>query len=217
MLFEPTGQFRGLPLDGFDVFGIPNRHERRRAIIRTFHEPLELLGTDLLERLGRTSRRPLRLHLPRLDWPKSYEPFCTWLALSHDAHGYQSKAQLNLGVHHDYVAIRLGWDTAQNAFGRFEFICRHDRMGEELTRMAGDQAMCFRVYASAPWPQGSRQVFESQTDWRRAFEVTRHRGVWFELGVRHDLPGAAELVSSPALGAEAMRVFGALLPFYERL
>jgi hypothetical protein len=217
MLFEPTGRFEGLPLDGFEVFAIPNRGERRRAIITTFHPALERLGSDLVRSLSGRAEKPLHAHLPRLDWPRSYQPFCTWVALSHDTHGYQNRAQLNLGVHADYVAIRLGWDTTQASFGRFEFICRHDHLGEELAKTAREEKLAYRVYGSAPWPQGSRLVFESPDDWQKAFEVTHHRGVWFELGVRHDLPGAGELISGPGLGDEARRVFGALLPFYEKL
>ena len=216
MLFEPGFRFQGLPLEGFEVFDIPDRDERRRQIVSTFHPALELLGEDLVAHLAPRSSRPLHAHLPRLDWPRGYQPFCTWLALSHETHGYQSRAQLNLGVHRDHVAIRLGWDTGQDSFGRFEFMCRHHKLGEELAEVAATYDLRFRVYASAPWPEGSRSVFDSQTDWKQAFEVNRLRGVWFELGRRHELPEAGELVSSPALGKEAAEVFGVLLPFHER-
>ena len=67
--------------------------------------------------------RELHAHLPRLDWPRDYQPFCTWLALSHHGQGYLAGPQLNGGVHSSYVAVRLGWDTSQAPFGRFEFLC----------------------------------------------------------------------------------------------
>lgn len=217
MLFEPGQRFEGLPLDGFAVFEIPERDRRRRAIVDAFHPALTALGQDLVERLEPESSRPLHAHLPRLDWPRSYQPFCTWLALSHEAQGYQARAQLNLGVHRDYVAIRLGWDTGQDAYGRFEFLCRHGGLGDRLERAAAGHGLAFRVYASARWPEGSREVFCSRTDWKRSLDEAAERGVWWEIGARHDLPGAAELVGSPELGREAARVFSALLPEYERL
>ena len=127
LLFEPPLRFDGLPADGFRVFGIADREERRRAIVRTFHPGLKILAEDLLERLGPIAAAPLHSHLPRLDWPHGYKPFCTWLALSREAHGYQAGPQLNIGVHADHIAIRLGWDTQANAFGRFEFLARHGR------------------------------------------------------------------------------------------
>jgi len=216
-LFEPADRFRGLPVEGFDVFALPDRARRRHAIVETFHPPLEVLADDLIWHLQRRAERPLKHHLPRLDWPRDYEPFCTWLALSHQVHGYQNHGQLNVGVHAGYVAIRLGWDATQDAFGRFEFLARCGGLGEEMARLAVEHGLRFRVYASARWPEGSRCVFESATDWQGAFETLRARGLWFELGVRHDLPRAAGLIGSPALGREAARVFGALLPVYERV
>ncbi len=216
-LFEPSDRFRGLPVDGFAVFGIPDRVERRRAIIETFHPPLEVLAEDLIGHLQTRASRPLRHHLPRLDWPRSYEPFCTWVALSHETHGYQNHGQLNVGVHRDYVAVRFGWDATQSAFGRFEFLARFGGLGTQMAALAQEHGLQFRVYASAPWPQGSRCVYESATEWSEAFDTLQNRGLWFELGVRHELPDAAGLVGSPALGREAARVFGALLPVYERV
>jgi len=217
MLFRPEPRFHGLDAKAFRAFSIPDREERRGAIVEGFHPALALLGEDLLERLNPLAAVPLHAHLPRLDWPQGYKPFCTWLALSRMAHGYQAGPQLNVGVHVDHVAIRLAWDAAADAFGRFEFFCRHGGLGAELEEAAVSHGLVFRVYAAAPWPEGSRLVFESGADWRGAFDEVGRRGVWFELGARHDLPGAMELVTSGALGEEAARVFVALVPLYDRI
>lgn len=160
---------------------------------------------------------PLHIHLPRLDWPRGYQPFCTWLALSRLAQGYQAGPQLNVGVHAGYVAIRLGWDSQAASFGRFEFLATHAGLGDEMERVAGEEGLAFRVYASAPWPEGSRCVHQSAQDWKAAFEEVGRRGVWFELGVRRNLPEAASWVGSSAMGEEAYRVFRALMPLYDRL
>lgn len=217
MLFDPRPEFDGLPERGFDVFAIEARDARRRAIIETFHPPLEALGTDLVARLGPRADRPLHAHLPRLDWPRTYEPFATWLALSHHAQGYQDGPQLNVGVHADHVAVRLGWDTGAATFGRFEFLCRHGGLGEELVEVAREAGLRFRVYAAARWPEGSRCVLESDGPTGPTFDEVRRRGVWWELGRRLELPDELATVASPALGTLAGEIFERLLPSYERV
>jgi hypothetical protein len=217
MLFDPPIRFRGLPASGFEAFGIRDRDERRGAIVDAFHAPLQALADDLVPELNARAREPLHAHLPRLDWPRGYQPFCTWLALSRLAHGYQAGAQLNLGVHADHVAIRLAWDTAADRYGRFEFLCLHGGLGPLLAEVAREHDLRFRLYVSTPWPEGARLAFESGDDWRAALAEARRHGNWLELGVRHDLPEALPLVTEPALEAETRRVFEALLPLYDRI
>jgi hypothetical protein len=217
MLFRPDAKFGGLPREGFDVFGITNHEERRQQIVEVFHPALRLLAEDLLARLQPMASEPLHHHLPRLDWPRGYRPFCTWLALSREAHGYQAGAQLNVGVHPDHVSLRLGWDTSADAFGRFEFLSRHGEIGEELARTAAAHDLACRVYASAPWPQGSTCVFESTSDVGGSFDEVSRRGVWWEVGRRHEVPHEMDFVCSSALGDAAGQVLEALLPVYERI
>jgi hypothetical protein len=217
MLFRPAPRFEGLPAEAFEAFAIPDREKRRRAILAGFHPALKLLGEDLLEFLTPLTRAPLHAHLPRLDWPAGYQPFCTWLAISHEAHGYQSAPQLNVGVHRDHLAVRLAWDTASAGFGRFEFLCRHGGVGRGLAETAREQGLEFRVYASASWPEGSRRVFESATDWAGSFDEVRRRGVWWEIGARYDLPEAEERIAGSRLVDEAARIFVALLPHLDRV
>jgi len=214
MLFH---RFQGLPAQAFAAFRIPDREERRRAILDQFHPGLQLLAEDLVERLAPLASAPLHTHLPRLDWPRGYQPFCTWLTLSHEAHGYQAGPQLGVGVHADHVSLRLGWDTSATAFARFELLARHGQIGRELVRAAAAQGLRFRVFAPAPWPRGSACTFDSPANLPGSFDEVRRRGVWWEAARVHDVPARIDHVSSPELGAEAARVLGALLPLYERL
>lgn len=216
MLFGAPWRFSGLPADGFRAFDVADREQRREAIVRSLHPALAALGEDLLERLNPRAAAPLHAHLPRLDWPRGYRPFCTWLALSRLAQGYQAGPTLNVGVHRDHVAARLGWDASAVGFGRFEFLCRHGGLGEACGETAARHALAFRVYAAADWPQGSRLIFESASDWRAALGEARRAGVWFELGARYELPEAMGLVCSQAFGEEVERVFVALLPLLDR-
>ena len=223
LLFRQSPRFQGLPASGFGVFGLADRDVRRQAIIAAFHPALKLLGEDLLDELEPAEPdmppppQPLHRHLPRLDWPRGYQPFCTWLALSRESHGYQAGPQLNVGVHADHVAVRLGWDTSSDRFGRFEFLCRRGDLGAELERVASEQRLAFRVYAAAEWPEGSRCVFESPDGLELSFQEATRRGVWWEIGTRYEVPLALPLIGSVALFDETARIFRALLPIYDRI
>lgn len=217
MLFDRDSRFPGLPREGFEVFRIPDHEERRLAILDVIHPSLKLLAEDLLALLNPHATDPLHAHLPQLNWPRGYRSFCTWLVLSRETHGYQEGAQLNVGVHADQVAVRLGWDTAADAFGRFEFLSRHADLGRDLIEVAGDQSLALRVFAAAPWPEGSTLVFESPVKLSESFDEVRRRGVWWEIGRRYPVPDALDHVCSPELGREAAEILGALLPIYERI
>jgi hypothetical protein len=217
VLFPPEPAFEGLPADVFEIFGVRDRDLRRRHIVERIHPPLEQLSRDLLALLAPHATRPLHAHLPRLDWPRGYQPFCTWLALSAARSGYLAGPQLNVGVHRDHVAVRLGWDTQADAFGRFEFLARHGTLRDDLRHAARAEGLRFRVYAAAPWPVGSELVLSTEDDLDAAFREARGRGVWWELGRRYDVPAELPLVASAELGREARRIFGALLPLEERI
>jgi hypothetical protein len=216
MLLRPPPRFTGLPREGFSAFAVPDREARRQAIIAAFHPALKLLGEDLLAVLNDRAGPPFHAHLPQLNWPKGYVPFCTWLTVSRQAHGYQSGPQLGVGVHADHVVARLGWDAGADAFGRFEFLCRHGGLEPELLHAAAAAGAKVRVYAAAPWPSGSRLTFESATDLSGSFEEVRRRGVFWELGRRWEIPASLESVAEAGWCDDVRDVLLALVPLYER-
>jgi len=213
---EAQPRFEGLPLTRLDVFEIPDIDLRRKAIIDLYHPPLLALGNDLLPRLQPLAETDLHIFQPRLNWPRSYKPFCTWMAISREKQGYQACGQLNVGVHRDYVAVRLGWDASVPSYGRFEFLCHYRGIGDLLRQTAMEHDLQFRVYSAAPWPVGSELVFVSKTDLDGAFADVRRHGVWFEIGRRYDLPLHQDLIASPAFGEQVAEVFESLMPVYLR-
>ena len=219
MLLRPPPVFPGFRRESFAVFGIRDRDERRQAIIDAFHPPLRLLADDLRPILDEGNGAPFHAHLPQLNWPKGYQPFCTWLAFSRLPHGYQAGPQLNVGVHADQVSARLAWDVAADAFGRFEFLCRHGGLGDALAQVASSAAggLRFRVYAAAPWPSGSRCVLASATDWQGSFDEVARRGGFWERGRRWELPEALGAIERAEWAEQVRDVFEALKPLYERI
>lgn len=215
-LVEPPWRFAGFRPDDFEVFAIGDRESRRQAIIDRFHPALKILAEDLLEHMDLEEDAPLHAHLPRLDWPKGYQPFCTWLAMSRLPHGYQADPQLNVGVHAGHVSARLAWDTTADAFGRFQFLCRFGGVGAVLENVAESAGLSFRVYASAPWPEGSREIFVSRRDWAGSLDAAHRDGNWWELGRRWDLVADRALIVSPGLALAVAEVLTALLPAFRR-
>jgi len=213
---EAESRFEGLPLTRLAVFDIPDVDLRRQAIIDVFHPPLLALGSELLPRLQPLAETELHILQPRLNWPRSYKPFCTWMAISREKQGYQACGQLNVGMHRDYVAVRLGWDASVPSFGRFEFLCRYRGIGDLLRSTAEEHDLQFRVYGAAPWPVGSELVYVSKKDLAGAFADVRRHGVWFEIGRRYDIPLHEKLLASPAFGDQAAEVFESLMPVYLR-
>ena len=217
MLLRPPPVFPGFRRESFEVFAIRDREERRRAIIDAFHPVLRLVADDLKPLLDEGPRGAFHAHLPQLNWPKGYVPFCTWLAFSRIPHGYQASPQLNVGIHADHVSPRLAWDVTADAFGRFEFLCRHGGLGALPAEAAATGKLRFRVYAAAPWPVGSRCVLASATDWQGAFDEVARRGVWWELGRLWELPASFEAIGRPAWSDDVRDVFETLKPLYDRV
>ena len=211
-------RFPGFEPGDFETFRIRDRHHRREEILRLIHPKLKALGEDILSDFWHRGIEGLHLHLPQLNWPPGYEPFCTWLALSTHPHRYQQLAQLNVGVHEPYVAVRLGFDTAGEAFGRLLFLMSHGDLPGVLDRIAAPAGLRCRVYRQTPWPEGSRVIFDSGEAFLRGVKAAeRENGNWFEVGrvfTRQDHGGE---LGQPEFAATAAGILLDLYPVFRRL
>ena len=117
MLFDEPSAFEGLPESGFAVFSIEDRDRRRRAIIEAFHPSLSALGEDLIRELGTVKSEPLHAHLPRLDWPRGYQPFCTNGPPLRNAH-------LNLSKHASRSPTRFAAHASYWDWTRFTLLTK---------------------------------------------------------------------------------------------
>jgi hypothetical protein len=215
----PTSfRFPGFAPEDFETFRIHDRHERREEILRLIHPKLAALGADLLADFRRRGVEGLHAHLPHLSWPPGYQPFCTWLALSSQPHRYQQLAQLNVGVHGPYVSVRLGFDTAGESFGRFLFLMSHGDLHGILARIAVPAGLRCRVYRRAPWPEGSRAIFDSGGDFLRGVRTAEQEGGnWFEVGRIFTRRDHGQDLAKPEFAATAARILVTLYPIFRRL
>jgi hypothetical protein len=211
-------RFPGLAPEDFSCFRVTDRHRRREEILRLLHPKLSLLGEEILSDFRRRGIEGLHSHLPLLNWPPGYEPFCTWLALSTQPHRYQQLAQLNVGVHEPYVSVRLGFDTAGETFGRFLFLMSHGDLARVLARVAVPAGLRCRVYRKAPWPEGARAIFDSGDDFLRGVKAAeREGGNWFEVGKIFTRQDHAAELASPEFAATATGILLTLYPVFRRL
>jgi uncharacterized protein DUF1054 len=211
-------RFPGFAPEDFETFRIPDRHFRREEILRLVHPKLAALGEDLLSELRRRGIDGIHPHLPQLNWPPGYQPFCTWLAFSTQPHRYQQLAQLNVGVHEPYVSVRLGFDTAGESFGRFLFLMSHGDLPQVLSRVAVPAGLRCRVYRRAPWPEGSRAVYDSGDDFLRGVQAAeREGGNWFEVGRIFTRRDHSADLARPDFAATAGEILLTLYPVFRRL
>jgi hypothetical protein len=211
-------RFPGFEPGDFETFRIRDRHHRREEILRLLHPKLKALGEDILSDFRRRGIEGLHPHLPQLNWPPGYEPFCTWLALSTHPHRYQQLAQLNVGVHEPYVSVRLGFDTAGEAFGRFLFLMSHGDLPSVLDRIAAPARLRCRVYRHAPWPEGSRVIFDSGEAFLRGVQAAeRENGNWFEVGRVFTRQDHGVELGQPEFAATAAGILMDVYPVFRRL
>jgi hypothetical protein len=210
-------RFPGFTREDFAVFSDPDRSRRREAILRVLHPKLAALGEDILADFRRRGIEGLHPHLPQLNWPPGYQPFCTWLALSSHPHRYQELAQLNVGVHEAFVAARLGFDTSGSAFGRLLFLISHGDLKEVLARVAIPTGLRCRVYRRTPWPEGSRAIFDSGEDFQSGVQLAEREGAhWFEVGRTFTKEGSWEELSRSEFASTAASILLALYPVFRR-
>ena len=214
----PPFRFPGFLAEDFLPFQIHDRARRREEILRRLHPKLGALGNDVLADFRRRGVEGLHPHLPQLNWPPGYEPFCTWLALSTQPHSYQRLAQLNVGVHEPFVAVRLGFDTGGETFGRFLFLMSHGDLQEVLQRIAIPAGLRCRAYQRAPWPEGSRAVFDSGEDFLGGVKAAeRTRANWFEVGRIFGREEYAEDLATPEFAGTVAGILLVLYPIFRRL
>lgn len=100
-------QFAGFSKLDFDVFLIPEFHERMSALRTQVRPKLAMLGDDLAPRLEEITGHPMYPHTASHARRRVNPPDDTWVAFSRSERGYKRYAHFEVGICLDYVFVRF--------------------------------------------------------------------------------------------------------------
>lgn len=100
-------QFPGFTVNDFDVFLIPEFHERMSHLRRDIRPKLAKLGDDLAPKLESLVGHPLYPHTASHARRRINPPDDTWVAFSRSERAYKRYAHFEVGISLDYVFIRF--------------------------------------------------------------------------------------------------------------
>lgn len=99
--------FSGFSKQDFDLFLIPEFHERMTALRTTVRPKLAMLGEDLAPRLGDTLGHPMYPHTASHARRRVNPPDDTWVAFSRSERGYKRYAHFEVGLSVHGVFVRF--------------------------------------------------------------------------------------------------------------
>ncbi|NMP21291.1 DUF1054 family protein [Sulfobacillus harzensis] len=100
-------QFAGFSKLDFDVFLIPEFHDRMSALRTQVRPKLAMLGDDLAPRLEEITGHPMYPHTASHARRRVNPPDDTWVAFSRSERGYKRYAHFEVGICLDYVFVRF--------------------------------------------------------------------------------------------------------------
>ncbi len=100
-------QFPGFTQEDFDIFLIPEFHERMAHLRRQIRPKLAKLGDDLSPKLETLVGHPLYPHTASHARRRVNPPDDTWVAFSRSERGYKRYAHFEVGICLDYVFVRF--------------------------------------------------------------------------------------------------------------
>lgn len=100
-------QFAGFSKMDFDVFLIPEFHERMSALRTQVRPKLAMLGDDLAPRLHDITGHTMFAHTASHARRRVNPPDDTWVAFSRSERGYKRYAHFEVGICRDYVFVRF--------------------------------------------------------------------------------------------------------------
>ena len=100
-------QFTGFTRSDFDIFLIPEFHERMSALRTQVRPKLAILGDALAPRLTELLGHAMFAHTASHARRRVNPPDDTWVAFSRSERGYKRYAHFELGIALDYVFVRF--------------------------------------------------------------------------------------------------------------
>lgn len=100
-------QFPGFTQNDFDIFLIPEFHERMSALRMRVRPKLAMLGDDLAPKLSDALGHALYPHTASHARRRVNPPDDTWVAFSRSERGYKRYAHFEVGIARDLIFIRF--------------------------------------------------------------------------------------------------------------
>lgn len=100
-------QFAGFAPDDFDIFLIPEFHDRMTAVRTHIRPKLAMIGDDLAPRLTELLRQPIFPHTASHARRRVNPPDDTWVSFSRNERGYKRFAHFEVGITLNYVFVRF--------------------------------------------------------------------------------------------------------------
>lgn len=100
-------QFAGFAKSDFDIFLIPEFHDRMSALRTTVRPKLAMLGDDLAPRLEDIAGHPMFPHTASHARRRVNPPDDTWVAFSRSERGYKRYAHFEVGLSVHGVFVRF--------------------------------------------------------------------------------------------------------------
>ena len=100
-------QFTGFSQDDFNVFLIPEFHDRMSALRTRIRPKLAMIGDDLAPQLADFLHHSIYPHTASHARRRVNPPDDTWVAFSRNERGYKRFAHFEVGITLDYVFVRF--------------------------------------------------------------------------------------------------------------
>ncbi|OLZ11784.1 DUF1054 family protein [Sulfobacillus thermosulfidooxidans] len=100
-------QFTGFTQDDFNIFLIPEFHDRMSAVRTRIRPKLAMIGDDLAPKLSELLHHPIYPHTASHARRRVNPPDDTWVSFSRNERGYKRFAHFEVGITLDYVFVRF--------------------------------------------------------------------------------------------------------------
>ncbi|HBQ95840.1 MAG TPA: DUF1054 domain-containing protein [Sulfobacillus sp.] len=100
-------QFTGFTQDDFNVFAIPEFHDRMSALRTRIRPKLAMIGDDLAPKLSDFLHHKIYPHTASHARRRVNPPDDTWVSFSRNQRGYKRFAHFEIGITLDYVFVRF--------------------------------------------------------------------------------------------------------------
>lgn len=203
-------QFAGFSKTDFDVFLIPEFHDRMSALRSTVRPKLAMLGDDLAPRLKEITGHAMYPHTASHARRRVNPPDDTWVAFSRNERGYKRFAHFEVGIARDYVFVRFSIKQESDEDKERLLQYLNSEGPEALSRLKDPEPI---YYYRDDHGQGERPVTSiTATDMSDIIQKTALKSHGFTVGLT--FPREDAIVRSAELVSRAHNAIRHLSPLY---